>query len=88
MRYMLLIYTKEDAEAAASREEMMKVVAGHRAVMDEATKRGVLKGAERLKPTSTATTVRVQNGKLLTTDGRSLKLKSSWAGTMSSIARI
>jgi hypothetical protein len=45
-RYMLLIHPKEDAEAAASQEEMMKIVAGHRAVLEEATKRGVLRGAE------------------------------------------
>lgn len=80
MRYMLLIYTKEDAEAPASQEEMMKVVAGHQAVMDEATKRGVLKGAEPLQPTTTATTVRVQNGKLLTTDGPFAETKEQLGG--------
>jgi hypothetical protein len=80
MRYMLLIYTKEDAEAPASQEEMMKVVAGHQAVMDEATKRGVLKGAEPLQPTTTAKTVRVQNGKLLTTDGPFAETKEQLGG--------
>jgi hypothetical protein len=80
MRYMLLIYSREDLDAAASREAMQAVADQHRAVMQEAAKKGVLRGAEPLKPTSTATTVRVQNGQALTTDGPFAETKEQLAG--------
>jgi hypothetical protein len=80
MRYMLLIYSREDLDAAASREAMQAVMEGHRAVMQEAAKKGVLRGAEPLKPTSTATTVRIQNGQALTTDGPFAETKEQLAG--------
>ncbi len=77
---MLLIYTKEDAVARASQEEMARVVNGHWAVMEETRKRGVLKGAEPLFPTSAATTVRQQDGKILVTDGPFAETKEQLAG--------
>jgi len=80
MHYMLLIYTNEDAVARESVEEMARVREGHRAVMTEAAGRGILKGADPLQPTSTATTVRVQDGKLLVTDGPFAETKEQLAG--------
>jgi hypothetical protein len=67
MQYMMLIYTKE-TESGPTREEAEQVKAAHRAVMQEATRKGVLRGAEPLAPTTTATTVRVQDGKSLIID--------------------
>ncbi len=78
MRYMMLIYTNETD--ARSIEEMKEVSAGHWAVMDETTRRGILCGADPLEPTSTATTVRVQNGKVLVTDGPFAETKEQLAG--------
>jgi hypothetical protein len=80
MRYMLLIYSREDQASAASREARQAVLQGHRTVMAEAAGKGVLRGAEPLKPTSTATTVRVQNGQALTTDGPFAETKEQLAG--------
>ena len=80
MRYMLLIYSNEQATEAASPEEQERIVAGHVAVMSETSKRGILKGAEPLEPTSTATTVRVQNGRMLVTDGPFAETKEQLAG--------
>jgi hypothetical protein len=80
MRYMLLIYSREDLDAAASREAMQAVVDGHRATMQEAANKGVLRGAEPLQPTSTATTVRVRDGQALTTDGPFAETKEQLAG--------
>lgn len=80
MRYMLLIYTKEDEMARASQEEMDKVKNGHRAVMQESRSKGILQGAEPLAPTTTATTVRRQNGKTLVTDGPFAETKEQLAG--------
>lgn len=80
MRYMMLIYSREDAAASASVEDMNKVRNAHRLVMEEAAQKGILLGAEPLKPTSTATTVRVNNGKVLTTDGPFAETKEQLAG--------
>lgn len=80
MRYMMLIYSREDAQAAASPDEMNAVKMGHWAVMQEATRKGVLVGAEPLKPTNTATTVRMNNGKPLITDGPFAETKEQLAG--------
>ncbi len=78
MRYMLLIYTNE--HATLTPEESQQVIAGHRAAMEEATRRGFLRGAEPLFPTSSATTVRGRNGKTLLTDGPFAETKEQLAG--------
>jgi hypothetical protein len=78
MRYMMLIYTRETEFATP--EEMKTVADGHRAVMDETTRRGILHGADPLEPTSTATTVRVDNGKVIVTDGPFAETKEQLAG--------
>ncbi|PYX78787.1 MAG: hypothetical protein DMG66_04960 [Acidobacteria bacterium] len=77
MRYMLLIYTKE-AESSAS--EMHQVAAAHGEIMAETARRGILRGAEPLEPSGTATTVRVQNGKAVMTDGPFAETKEQLAG--------
>ena len=87
MRYMMLIYTQENAAERMSPEEMENVKATHWTVMDEARQKGIFQGAEPLKPTSTATTVRVQDGKAFTTDGPSPRPRSSSRDTTSWIAR-
>jgi hypothetical protein len=78
MRYMLLIYSKE--QAGATREMLDEVYRGHRATMQEAGRKGILQGAEPLAPTSTATTVRVENGKAVVTDGPFAETKEQLAG--------
>jgi hypothetical protein len=80
MRYMLLIYTNEQGTEGMSPEEDSRIRAEHRAVMEETSRRGILKGAEPLEPTTTATTVRIQNGKVLVTDGPFAETKEQLAG--------
>ena len=80
MRYMLLIYSNERSSEASSPEEEERIAAGHEAVMAAASQRGILKGAEPLERTSTATTVRVQGGKVLVTDGPFAETKEQLAG--------
>jgi hypothetical protein len=80
MRYMLLIYSNERSSEAASREEQERIAAGHGAVMAATSQSGILRGAEPLEPTSTATTVRVQHGKVLVTDGPFAETKEQLAG--------
>jgi hypothetical protein len=79
MRYMMLIYSRE-SPADRSDEERRALRAAHYAVMQEATRKGALRGAEPLAPTSTATTVRVENGKALVTDGPFAETKEQLAG--------
>jgi hypothetical protein len=80
MRYMMLVYTQEYAPERISPEEMENVKAAHFAVMDEARQKGIFHGAEPLKSTTTATTVRVQDGKSFTTDGPFAETKEQLAG--------
>lgn len=77
MRYMLLIYTQA---APASQEEMERVKQAHWEVMDETIRKGIFQGAEPLAPTQTATTVRLTDGKVLTTDGPFAETKEQLAG--------
>ena len=79
MRYMMLIYSRETEEPMQP-EEDRKTREGHRAVMEEASRRGGFHGAEPLAPTSTATTVRVENGKVAITDGPFAETKEQLAG--------
>jgi hypothetical protein len=69
MQYLLLIYASE-AEAAKLREtghaEMMNE---YRTFTQSIIQNGNFKAGDALQPTSAATTVRVRNGKAMTTDG-------------------
>src|SRR5438270_351537 len=53
---------------------------GHAAFAQEAQQRSLLTGGAPLQPTSTATTVRVRNGKTLITDGPFTETKEQLAG--------
>jgi hypothetical protein len=77
MRYMLLIYSRE---VDLSDVDMQSIKEGHWAVMSAAAKQGILQGAEPLQATSTATTVRMQNGKPLITDGPFAETREQLAG--------
>ncbi len=80
MRYMLLIYGDERARQALSPEEKSRAMAQARVLMEEARRRGIFRGAEPLEPTSSATTVRIENGKALITDGPFAETKEQLAG--------
>lgn len=79
MRYMMLIYT-EEKENGLTREQAEQLTSAHRAVMQETARKGILHGAEPLGPPATATTVRVQSGKALITDGPFAETKEQLAG--------
>ena len=79
MRYMFLIYSQETDEPLSD-DEIKRVRAGHKAVMEDAGRKGILLGVERLKRTSTATTVRMKGGLPLTIDGPFAETKEQLAG--------
>jgi hypothetical protein len=80
MRYMLLVYSRETEMARMPQEEKERIIAGHGAVMAETSKQGILRAADPLKPTTTATTVRIQDGKPLISDGPFAETKEQLAG--------
>lgn len=78
MRYMLLIYTNENANQTP--EQGQRIMEGHRQAMEDAARRGFLRGAEPLVATSSATTLRVHDGKTVLTDGPFAETKEQLAG--------
>lgn len=82
MEYMILIYGDEShfatmAGDAAAQQQMYAAFSRYTQALQEA---GVMRGGAELKPTSTATTVRVRNGKPLTTDGPFAETKEQLGG--------
>ena len=80
MRYMFLIYSRETDMAGMTPADMEALKAAHWAVMDETRAKGIFHGAEPLHPTATATTVRMDGGKPLVTDGPFAETKEQLAG--------
>jgi hypothetical protein len=69
MQYLLLIYTNEAEYSARPQAEIAQMTAEFGTFTQGIVQSGNYKGGERLRPISTATTVRVRNGKTMTTDG-------------------
>jgi hypothetical protein len=69
MKYMLLMYANESVELNTPEEQEAVSEAVWFALMREMKDAGVLLSNNGLAPTSTATTVRVREGKTLITDG-------------------
>ena len=80
MRYLLMICTEEKAMFDATPAQAEASTAGYMAFQEEAAKRGVLLGGERLRPTTDATTVRVRDGEVLTSDGPFAETKEQVGG--------
>ena len=80
MRYALLICGDENAMLAASPEETAAMMAGYDAFGEEMARRGVLRGGERLRPTTDATTVRVVDGDVVVSDGPFAETKEQMGG--------
>lgn len=69
MKYLILIYGNEAAEAAMTQDEQQAVWGAHLAYAQELHARGVMVGGEALMPTAAATSVQVRGGQTLTTHG-------------------
>src|SRR5258708_12370052 len=80
MRYLLLIYQDEAAHAQWSQEELAAEYEAYNAFGPEAQKIAPMQAGEALLPTNTATTVRVRDGKILTTDGPFAETKEQLGG--------
>jgi hypothetical protein len=81
MRYLLLIYQDEVAHAQWNEQQLGEEYEAYNALGTEFQKHAVeMQGGEALMPTNTATTVRVRDGKILTTDGPFAETKEQLGG--------
>ena len=80
MQYAILIYSDEKAETNMSKEEMDAWMGEYNAYTDAMQKSGAYKGGEALHATASATTVRVRDGKKLTTHGPFAETKEQLGG--------
>ena len=80
MRYLLMIYTNEAEDASATPEQQQQVMNEYWAFTQALTKHNANKGGEALMPTAMATTVRVRDGKTITSDGPFAETKEQLGG--------
>jgi hypothetical protein len=80
MKYALLIYGNEAGYATATQEDIQVEAQAYFAFNADVEKRGLKLWGEALQPTTTATTVRNPNSKVLTTDGPFAETKEQLAG--------
>ena len=78
MQYLLAIYEAESRWANLSKDAVDKEVKEYRAFGNQFAK--AIKGGNALQPTAVATTVRVRNGKRMTTDGPFAETKEQLGG--------
>lgn len=80
-RYAVLIYWPEVESPAYGTPEFEKMAQAYAAFTEEIGKAGVMKSSGGMQPTSTATTVRVRDGKTLTTDGPFAETREQLGGS-------
>jgi hypothetical protein len=69
MQYLLMIYRNEAEQSKMDAAAGQKMMEEYGAFTQSIIQSGNFKAGDRLQPATTATTVRVRDGKVLTTDG-------------------
>ena len=80
MEYLLMICDEETQQTGPGDPGFDEIMAGYAAFTEMVEKAGLLRGSARLQPTSAATTVRVRDGKTVTTDGPFAETKEQFGG--------
>jgi hypothetical protein len=80
MQYLLMIYQNEAEFGKMDAAARKNVTAEYGAFTQSIIQSGHFKAGDGLQPTSTATTVRVRDGKTLTTDGPFAETREQLAG--------
>lgn len=80
MKYLCLIYDEEKLLGSMSKSESDAFMGEYMAFTNDIRTSGHYVAGEALQPVSTATTVRVRNGKLATTDGPFAETKEQLGG--------
>ena len=69
MQYLLLIYRNEAGLGSMTADDRKNMMAEYGAYTQSIIQSGHFKAGDGLQPTTTATSVRVRDGKIMTTDG-------------------
>jgi hypothetical protein len=69
MKYMLLVYTEENRFQSMAPADAERAIAAYGAYAEALRAAGVAAGMDRLRPTASATTVRVSDGKTQVLNG-------------------
>ena len=69
MQYLMMIYANEAEYGKIEPATLQKVYEEYGAFTQSIVQSGNFKAGDRLQPTTTATTVRIRDGKTMTTDG-------------------
>ncbi|MFL5496246.1 MAG: YciI family protein [Gemmatimonadales bacterium] len=80
MKYLCLIYDDEKSMSARPQSESEAFTGEYFAFSEAIRKSGHYLAAEALQPVHTATTVRIRNGKVSTTDGPFVETKEQLGG--------
>jgi len=80
MQYLLLIYGDEAAQKNATQADMNAMFSAYRDYTQSLIANGNMKAGDALQPSTTATTVRVRDGKTLRTDGPFAETKEQLGG--------
>jgi hypothetical protein len=80
MQYLLLIYGNEAGMQSASKADMEQMMAAYGAYTQAMKGAGVLVAADRLKPSTSASTVRIADGKTKVLDGPYAETKEQLGG--------
>ncbi|MGH6891524.1 MAG: YciI family protein [Dongiaceae bacterium] len=80
MKYLLMIYGNEAGMQAANPTQVGQMSAAYTSYTEAMKKAGVIVGGERLQPSSSATTVRVANGKTKVLNGPYAEAKEQLGG--------
>lgn len=80
MQYLLTIYNEESAWGKMPPEQQQQGIAAYGAYTEALKAAGVWVGSNRLRPSSTATTLRATNGKTQVLDGPFAESKEQLAG--------
>jgi hypothetical protein len=80
MRYLALIYGEEQDPSTVDPQVFGEIMAAYNRFEQDVAAAGVKLGGEALQPTATATTVRVRDGQILTTDGPFAETKEALGG--------
>ena len=80
MQYLLLIYDNDDARKSATPADQATMMKEYGEFTASIVKSGNMRAGDALEPASTATTVRVREGKTLKTDGPYAETKEQLGG--------
>lgn len=80
MKYLLMIHMEEGKFYGMTQAEQQAVMAGYRKVREELQASGQFVDGSRLHPVSSATIVRVRDGKRLVTDGPFIETREQLGG--------